>query len=165
MDANRLGLIIGLLAFLLAVPLAVVANLLTPSVRDWYSTTSQKRLRRRLAQLQERARKMQTEWLFTPAEWATYGATSQGNTLIGFGMNSMYSFILVPLIVFRHDLQQLHMLHSPRIIFWGFIAMVAVSYVFNLRTFRQELRSYAAHREIHTQRETPCWKRLRGLRL
>jgi hypothetical protein len=36
MDVNKLGLYIGILALLFAVPLAVIANLITPRIRDWY---------------------------------------------------------------------------------------------------------------------------------
>ena len=48
MDLNKLGFAVGMLALLLAVPLSVVANLLTPKLRNWYSTTSLKRVEKRL---------------------------------------------------------------------------------------------------------------------
>jgi hypothetical protein len=42
---------VGIASFLLAVPLAVLANILTPKVRDWWASTSQKRRARRYKQL------------------------------------------------------------------------------------------------------------------
>jgi hypothetical protein len=74
MDLNKIGLAVGVLAFILAIPLAVIANLLTPKVRDWYSTTSLKRINRRLIELAVRLKTSEGLWTFTPAEWEIYRA-------------------------------------------------------------------------------------------
>jgi hypothetical protein len=44
--------ILLLIAIALAVPLSVVANLLTPRLRDWWSQSSKKRLKDRIAELE-----------------------------------------------------------------------------------------------------------------
>jgi hypothetical protein len=75
MDLNKIGLAVGVLALMLAIPLAVVANLLTPRVREWYSTTSSKRLKQRIAELEEKLGQSEQEWTFTQGEWAVF---SQG---------------------------------------------------------------------------------------
>ena len=56
----------------LAIPLAIVANFMTPYALNWYSTTSQERLTHRIAQLQEQLDRVKNEWTFTPADWETY---------------------------------------------------------------------------------------------
>lgn len=52
MDANRVALVVSVAALVLTVPLAIAANLLTPRIRDWYSTTTNRRLTKRLAALE-----------------------------------------------------------------------------------------------------------------
>lgn len=41
-----------LIAIVLAIPLSIIANLFTPRLRDWWATTSQRRLERRIAELE-----------------------------------------------------------------------------------------------------------------
>jgi hypothetical protein len=48
-ELNKIGLTVGVLALVLAVPLAIVANLLTPSIGKWYGATSHKRRIKRLS--------------------------------------------------------------------------------------------------------------------
>ena len=69
MDISKAGLYITVLAVVLAVPLSVVANLVTPKIRDWYSSTSEKRLRRRITELELKLRSYEIEWVFSPADW------------------------------------------------------------------------------------------------
>jgi hypothetical protein len=51
MDINRVALALAIVALVLAVPLSIAGNLLTPMVRDWYSTLSLNRLNQRITQL------------------------------------------------------------------------------------------------------------------
>ena len=44
---------LGLLAFILAVPMSIAANMLTPLVNSWWATTSQQRLKSRINKLEE----------------------------------------------------------------------------------------------------------------
>lgn len=95
MDLNKIGLLIGVFALLLAVPLAVSANLLTPKVQSWYSTTSLNRLNRRLLKLNERLKKSESSWTFTPAEWKLYREgqlRNQATLLVSFGL---YNFVIL----------------------------------------------------------------------
>jgi hypothetical protein len=85
MDLSTVGFLVGVLALILAVPLAVLANLLTPRVQAWYSTTSLNRVNKRLMQLTIRLRLSEESWTFTPAEWELYseGTRRIRTTLIG----------------------------------------------------------------------------------
>jgi len=44
--------LIGVLALLLAIPLSIIANLITPKIKDWWATTSDHRRETRIAKLQ-----------------------------------------------------------------------------------------------------------------
>jgi len=72
MDMNKVSLIIGTSALILAVPLSIVGNLLTPKLRDWYSATSEKKLQARIAALMRQLRQSEQEWTFTTVEWIQY---------------------------------------------------------------------------------------------
>jgi hypothetical protein len=61
-------MVITVLALVFAVPLSVAANLLTPLVRDWWGTTSDRRLQKRLDTLEKELAYANTEQLFNDAE-------------------------------------------------------------------------------------------------
>jgi len=56
MDTGKIGLLVTGIAVILAIPLSVVANLLTPRLQSWYSTTSQKRAKKRLGHSEHSSR-------------------------------------------------------------------------------------------------------------
>jgi hypothetical protein len=72
MDFRWIGLMIGVAALVLAIPLAVIANLITPRVRDWWSTTSRTRLTRRISKIENTLHQSEHEWMFTPAQLEIY---------------------------------------------------------------------------------------------
>jgi hypothetical protein len=86
MHFDKISLYIGVAALILAVPLAIIANLLTPRVRDWYSTTSQRRLRNRIAALGKRLEDSECGWTFTPAEWETYLSSFVDHQTLNIGL-------------------------------------------------------------------------------
>jgi hypothetical protein len=93
MDLNRAGLLVGVLALVLAVPLAVLANVLTPKVQSWYSTTSLNRVNKRLMQLTLRLKLSEELWTFTPAEWELYGEGYRRLRATIFGIVGLFYFI------------------------------------------------------------------------
>jgi hypothetical protein len=74
MDTAKIGLLVAGIAIILAVPLSVVANLLTPRLQSWYSTTSSKRLKKRMLFLESELRASEQKWTFTASEWVAYKA-------------------------------------------------------------------------------------------
>jgi len=62
MDLNRIGLALGVGALLLAIPLAVLANLVTPRVQNYLARTSIRRLRKRLAALEAMKAEADVSW-------------------------------------------------------------------------------------------------------
>ncbi len=86
MDIGKIGLTVAGIAILLAIPLSVVANLLTPPVQSWYSTTSQKRLKKRIRRLESALQTSERQWTFTLPEWAAYKAGHRRNLSLFFGL-------------------------------------------------------------------------------
>lgn len=68
MDLTKLGLILAIILFVLSFPLGIVGNLLAPKLGDWYSTSSQRKLRARIRVLRDRLNECE-RWTFTDAEW------------------------------------------------------------------------------------------------
>ncbi|HEX6822686.1 MAG TPA: hypothetical protein VF123_11560 [Candidatus Sulfotelmatobacter sp.] len=87
MDINKVALMLAIAALILAIPLSIAGNLLTPIVRDWYSTSSFRRLNRRIEQLTITLKQSQASWVFTPAEWEMY--------VLGFIRNQVICYALV----------------------------------------------------------------------
>lgn len=69
---NEYGGIISIIALLLTIPLAIVANLWTPKVKDWLAGTSARRRDARVKRLR-RELDQATEWLTTPSLLIAYG--------------------------------------------------------------------------------------------
>jgi hypothetical protein len=69
---NEYGGIISLIALILTIPLAIVANLWTPKARDWLAGTSLRRRDARIARLR-RELEQATEWLTSPSLLIVYG--------------------------------------------------------------------------------------------
>lgn len=72
MGYSKSRLLIGVLAMVLAIPLAMFANFMIPHLLNCYSTTSQERLIHRIAHLEKRLERAKNEWTFTPADWEMY---------------------------------------------------------------------------------------------
>lgn len=71
---NKVGLLIGVIALILAVPLAVIANLITPRCREWYSSRSRSRRMERIVVLKSFIYDAEHTWLFAPEEWEIFRA-------------------------------------------------------------------------------------------
>jgi hypothetical protein len=158
MDTNKLGFIIGMLALLLAIPLAVAANLLTPTVRNWYSTTSLKRLNKRIAALDYKIGVAQIQWTFTPAEWECYRANHRtGTSVIVSAIGGFYLLLVVFVVGFGmfHYLtgnnSGFRMLNLPAKLLVGFCILFAGVAVWNLGYLWGSSRvAYDANYHLHT---------------
>src|ERR1700734_732032 len=93
MELNKLGFAVGVLALVLAVPLAVLANLLTPRVRDWYSTTALKRLEKRILELRATLTRSEGTWTFTPGEWEIYETAFRRTQSSTFAFASVFYLV------------------------------------------------------------------------
>src|SRR5215472_3368533 len=72
MDINRVALWIGILGPLLAVPLAIAANLLTPRVVNWWASASQARRIIRIMKLETLLSNLQHAWRLSDAAWSSW---------------------------------------------------------------------------------------------
>ncbi|HEY0072141.1 MAG TPA: hypothetical protein VGE04_19435 [Chloroflexia bacterium] len=68
---NEYGGLLACLGFLLSIPLAVVANLMTPSAKDWFAQRSKANARKRILKLQEEL-KEKSELYDQPTRMLTY---------------------------------------------------------------------------------------------
>ena len=93
MDLNKFGFAVGVLALFLAVPLAVIANLLTPKFQAWYSTTSLNRVNKRIIKLDSMLRLSEASWTFTPGEWELYQGGYRRLQSILFGIMGLFYII------------------------------------------------------------------------
>jgi hypothetical protein len=84
-----IALLVTAIAIVLAIPMSIVANLLTPPIRYWYSSSSQKRIKKRLSKLKDTLQASEQDWSFTPSEWATYKANAFLGVGIVFGIDAM----------------------------------------------------------------------------
>jgi hypothetical protein len=125
MDLNKIGLMVGILALMLAIPLAVVANLLTPRVREWYSTTSSKRLKKRIAQLEEKLRQSGQEWTFSQAEWETFdqGFIAATATFISLALLCTFLGLAIASTIqtLRHVMSRIDSLFLLILVFVGYL--------------------------------------------
>jgi len=148
MELTKYGLILGTLAVILAVPLSVVANLLTPHIRDWYGRTSSRRLKKRIALLRERVSKTHSEWTFTPAEWITYHMVVIATLLICLGILSFSGSVLIGLLLFAQK--------TPSIGGRAFVMLFSIpllSYVATGVVFIKMTRIAREARELRSLRE------------
>jgi hypothetical protein len=149
MDLNRIGFAVGIIALFLAIPLAIVANLLTPLVRDWYSTSSQRRLHERLAKLQERLRSSEQGWTFTPAEWQIYRDTGLIARIALAAFHGIFTIVLLLLILYRDVLRTTIKTHSTWN-YWELVLLVLLMYSFNIFLAIRFLRRYDRSRTMHS---------------
>jgi hypothetical protein len=94
MDTGKIGLLVTGIAIILAIPLSVVANLLTPRLQSWYSTTSQKRAKKRLGVLEAKLQASEQEWSFTPSEWVMYKTSFFQSQSAFYGVTALFLFAL-----------------------------------------------------------------------
>jgi hypothetical protein len=88
-DLTKLGLVVAIVAILLAIPLSVLANLLTPRIQNWWSQRSAKSLRSRIHKLQQEL-----------AEYQPYALIDEASayTLWGIFMISTMCLLLIRLL-------------------------------------------------------------------
>src|ERR1700678_1516272 len=98
MDWNK---VFDVVAVALAVPLSVAANLLTPRIRDWYSTTTQRRLRKRLSALEQEYEDVENEPLWSRAEAEIFKTISFVGLDIVFLFTIMFTIPQVAVIAFN----------------------------------------------------------------
>jgi len=77
-----LGVVIGILAIVLTIPLSLVANLMTPSIKNWWAARSTASLRKRIDKLENQL-----------AEYEQYTEMSEEGELIMIAGCVPHSFL------------------------------------------------------------------------
>lgn len=110
---------LGLIALLLAVPLGIAANLLTPTIKNWWAKGSEKRLLKRIEDLEKELKICSREIDFKYNAWLSENIISILETF-GFGL---YLYLSLSLI----EIPSTHWLRRTYILVVAvFIAMSAV---------------------------------------
>ena len=96
MNASRISFVVCTVALFLVFPSFLLANLIAPNTRDWFSTRSQKKLKERIADLEIRLRFAEDQRTFTPAERGSARAKFVVGLIFGFaGLVILACVILV----------------------------------------------------------------------
>lgn len=147
MNLTTIGFVVTVLAVLLAVPLSVAANLLTPKVRDWYSTTSQKRLKKRLAALKPQLALATLAWTFTPAEWALFVSNFRATVFLLTISHMFTSLAGGVLAASRKGMTTITTgPHAVSLL----LAMIGLAYIFNFTALMSTMLRYREHRRQYT---------------
>jgi hypothetical protein len=105
LDLNHLGLAIGLLALILAIPLSVAANLVTPKIQNWLSSRSLQKLQARILDLEVDLKVAEEETLFSEAEWTIYEFVYRGRMVQGIAFHAILGIAWALLIGYYHQLR------------------------------------------------------------
>jgi hypothetical protein len=142
MDLNKIGLAVGTLALFLSVPLAVIANLLTPYVREWYVGANQRRMKNRLDKLTKQLESFKGTWTFTGPEWAIYMTVIRTVGTLIFGWHVLWSLCWIVLGDYKTFLPHDYHYHLH--------ATLACGYFFNLFLFFRVLREHNRLTNMHS---------------
>jgi hypothetical protein len=159
MDIGKIGLIATAAAVFLAIPLSVVANLLTPRVQSWYGTTSQTRLRKRLRKLEVELLISEQGWTFTPSEWAAYKTGCMWSLGLTLGLAGLFYFLLGTLQAIELGLRSLggppalHTQLGKRIILEPSISLIVggVGLTVMLVLSARQFQTFRMNRAMHSE--------------
>jgi hypothetical protein len=116
------------------VPLAVIANLLTPYVREWYVGANQRRMKNRLDKLTKQLESLKGTWTFTAPEWAIYLTVARTTFILIFGWHVLWSLCWIVLGDYNKFL--------PHDFHYHLHVVVACGYFFNLFFLVRLLREH-----------------------
>jgi hypothetical protein len=145
----NIGFAIGEVALVLVLPLAIITNLLTPRVADWYSSLSQRGLHKSLCNTEERLQVSEGVWNFSPPQYATFWLSGVAVRLVLMGLHTVFSFLLLGLFFCRSILRTLSIPHPVRT-FWLLFALPLIGYIANLHLGLRIVRHYRDIRELHS---------------
>jgi len=88
-----------LLGTLLAIPLSILANVLTPRFQRWYAETSEKRLHRRIDRLTRDL--TEAAWTYSQAEWNIQQTVNLLVMVMVYGMYVVFAILLAAFAAIR----------------------------------------------------------------
>lgn len=150
MDINRFGVAVGIVALFLAVPLTILGNILTPHVREWYSTTSSKRLQRRIAQIEATLSLAKTAWTFTQPEWAIRDTLDELRRSLHFFANTLCTLLMLAIIFWWHALESTLGVPHPGVALSLVFGLVLLIFAASRFVNHLEQRNYDRARDLHS---------------
>ena len=150
-----MSLVLAIVALVLMYPVAIVANITSPKIHNWYSTTSRRRLSRRIAELELRLQESQREWTFTPAEWQILDTEHRTSVIVGVGV-LMLMICLLSVLNFGMETWRVWSRHSGISIpserwLFAIVGLTASSgYLLILAGFMSSNALHRERRDMHT---------------
>lgn len=143
MNASRISFVISTVALFLVFPSFLLANLVAPDIRDWFSTRSQKKLKERIADLEIRLRFAEDQRTFTPAG----RSSARANFVMGL-IFGLVGLVVLASIILGMASGLLLSTHSKQLVLFELIAKIGY---FATLVFMVLLESTHRRRlEIHT---------------
>ena len=145
-DVGTWGLILGIAAIILTIPLGIVANLLSPKIKLWWLLRSTKGTANKLASLTRYRDHLEKELVFTPFEEAMWG--HQCDMTYFVSLLAVIIVIATALIPEAHPHITFKEMLQPAIRALPFIIVIWLLFaVFYWRVFGRWLRSSPTERK------------------
>jgi hypothetical protein len=140
----KIALLVGGLYFLLGFPQTVSLIILSQSIQDWWSTTTDKRLRKRLAVLEREFGHASGVVSVSDGEWLLFRTQSLFGTYAAFMFSTLFVVLAVTFLAFDKVLFPLsrHSFVYPVFVICeiGNVVSVWMGYCIGSRLFRYETR-------------------------
>ena len=101
-DRTTWGLVIGIVALILAFPLSLLANIVTPSIKNWWAERSVKSLKKRIVKLEAEFSRMKTFPMFSWMQYHTFHSMMNLAKLLAMSVHILIGAALLPTIVSWH---------------------------------------------------------------
>jgi hypothetical protein len=88
-DRATWGIVLAIAAIVLAIPFSLIANLITPKIRNWWAERSVAALKRRIAELERRLKMVETYDLLSESEEVIMVTLQRAGRVIDIGINSL----------------------------------------------------------------------------
>jgi hypothetical protein len=152
MDVNKIALVLAIVALILMYPVGVFANLTSPRIRDWYSTRSQKGLRERIVELEQRLERSRSTWTFTPAEEEMYRLSRSAlHRDHSVSINIFTLAFMASLYLYPGEIQNLHIVNQ-KFVYWMFVITTFTCLAASFDSQRMDTSLYNFQTDMHTER-------------
>ena len=145
-DTGTLGVELGIVGIILAVPLGVAGGLLTPSFRSWWDSRTQASLRKRITFLEQELKRVEEEWCFSESEALLYEHVVRLHLLIGAFCLFILSLIIFSLVYFRRQL-----ISIDEFVYYSLTAAVLVWWIGSIVVYFVNFHRVGSQRRTRTR--------------
>jgi hypothetical protein len=124
-DLGEWGFYLGVVALILALPLNILANFISPRLKDWWSTRSRHKLIQRISFLEARLLSGRAQPPMTPAEDEIHGLIYRMSSMIRVSFHLVYVTVLMMATAYGTSLP------GGKATIIGLFLMAAIGILFN----------------------------------